>query len=171
MRVHRYRLEIEDQTIIGGTSSKIRKQALRDSSFKLKDMLLEGRRDEQSKFQAKDIESKDNSVAFAQAISRSSSRNVPSKQKALKCHNCGGAYPHTGRCPAKGKQCRNYGKFNHFAGVYQEKKSAQVSGRTSKYVSKDKKTVQPLSHDMESLSERKSLKKPHCESHVMSTFI
>jgi len=145
--------EIEEQIIIRGTSSKIRKQALCDPNFKLKDMLLEGHMDEQSKFQAKDIESKDNSVAFAQAISRSSRGNFPSKQTVLKCHNCGGAYLHTGPCPAKGKQCRNCGKLNQFAGVCQGNWSAQFSGRTSKYVSKDKKTVQPLSHDMESLSD------------------
>ena len=51
--------EIDQQIIIGGTSSKIRKRALRDPQFALKDMLLEGRRDEQSTYQAKDIESKD----------------------------------------------------------------------------------------------------------------
>ena len=49
--------EIEQQIIIGGTSSKIRKRALRDHQFALKDMLLEGIRDEQSPYQAKDIES------------------------------------------------------------------------------------------------------------------
>ena len=38
--------EIEQQIIIGGTYSKIRKRALRDPQFALKDMLLEGRRDE-----------------------------------------------------------------------------------------------------------------------------
>jgi hypothetical protein len=47
--------EIEEQIIIGGASSKIRKRALRDPSFNLAAMLLEGRRDEQSAFQAKDI--------------------------------------------------------------------------------------------------------------------
>ena len=45
--------EIEQQIIIGGTSSKIRKNALRDPNYDLKAMLLEGRRDEQSTFQAK----------------------------------------------------------------------------------------------------------------------
>ena len=41
------------------TSSKIRKRALRDPQLALKDMFLKGRRDEQSTYQAKDIESKD----------------------------------------------------------------------------------------------------------------
>ena len=56
---HDVEFEIEQQIIIGGTSSKIRKRALCDPHFALKDMLLEGRRDEQSTYQAKDIESKD----------------------------------------------------------------------------------------------------------------
>ena len=37
---------------------KIRRRALRDPTFDLKAMLLEGRRDEQSKYQAQQIESK-----------------------------------------------------------------------------------------------------------------
>ena len=50
---------IEEQVIIGGNSSKIRKRALRDPTFDLKAMMLEGRRDEQSTYQAKQIESKE----------------------------------------------------------------------------------------------------------------
>lgn len=50
--------EIEEQIIIGGRSSRIRKRALRDPDYSLKDMLIDGRRDESSSYQAKDIESK-----------------------------------------------------------------------------------------------------------------
>ena len=50
--------EIEEQIIIGGNSTKLRRRALRDPTFDLKAMLLEGRRDEQSKYQAQQIESK-----------------------------------------------------------------------------------------------------------------
>ena len=50
--------EIEQQILTGGSSSKIRRRALRDPEYKLKDMLLDGRRDEMSSYQAKDIESK-----------------------------------------------------------------------------------------------------------------
>ncbi len=35
--------EIEEQNLIAGSSSKLRKRALRDPDFKLKDMLIEGR--------------------------------------------------------------------------------------------------------------------------------
>ncbi|CAB4016472.1 Retrovirus-related Pol poly from transposon, partial [Paramuricea clavata] len=47
--------EIEQQIIIGGISSKIRKHALRDPKFDWKGMLLEGRRDEQSSYQIKPL--------------------------------------------------------------------------------------------------------------------
>ena len=50
--------EIEEQIIIGGRLSRIRKRALRDPDYSLKDMLIDGRRDESSSYQAKDIESK-----------------------------------------------------------------------------------------------------------------
>ena len=51
--------EIEQQIIIGGASSKIRERAWRDPKFDFKSMLLEGRRDQQSSYQMKDIESKE----------------------------------------------------------------------------------------------------------------
>ncbi len=51
--------EIEQQTIITGPSSRIRKKALRDPDYTLKDILNDARRDEQSRYQARDIESKD----------------------------------------------------------------------------------------------------------------
>ena len=41
-------LEIEQQSIVGETSTKIRKRALRNPTFDPKSMLIEGRRDEQS---------------------------------------------------------------------------------------------------------------------------
>ena len=91
---HDAEFEIEEQIIIGGTSSKIRKRALRDPNFDLKAMLLEGRRDEQSTLQAKEIESRDKHYAEA---------NKLTTQKSLKCFSCGGSYPHTGVCPAKSK--------------------------------------------------------------------
>ena len=105
--------EIEQQIIIGGTSSRIRKRALRDPQFALKDMLLEGRRDEQSSYQVKDIESKDAKDAETNKIT--SLPGQMSKQQT--CRNCGRNYPHEGRCPATGKECRKCGKLNHFANV------------------------------------------------------
>ena len=97
--------EIEEQIIIGGTSSKIRKRALRDPNFDLKAMLLEGRRDEQSAFQAKDIESRERNFAETNKLS--------TQKSETSCFSCGGSYPHTGTCPAKGKECKLCKKQNH----------------------------------------------------------
>ena len=82
-------------------------------------MLLGGRRDEQSAFQAKDIEltSTDSVMTTFDEIDALSSR--------AKCRNCGGSFPHKGPCPAKGKQCRSCGKLNHFQSVCRSRPIAQ----------------------------------------------
>ena len=55
--------EIEQQILIGGKSSKLRRHTLRDPTFDLTAMLLDGRRDEIGSYQSKDIEGKDSSAA------------------------------------------------------------------------------------------------------------
>ena len=93
--------ELKEQIIIEGTSTRIRKQALRDPSYDLKAMLLDGRRDEISKFQSAEIEGKEHMSKLS--------------TKPKSCQNCGGPNPHLNACPAKGKECHNCGKMNHFA--------------------------------------------------------
>ena len=56
---HDVDFEIEQQIITAGTSSRIRKRALRDRTYDLKAILLEGRRAEQSAYQAREIESRE----------------------------------------------------------------------------------------------------------------
>ena len=104
--------EIDEQIIIGGASSKIRKRALRDPSFNLAALLLEGRRDEQSAFQAKDIESTSTDSVTT------TFDEIDALSSPAKCRNCGGSFPHKEPCPAKGKQCRSCGKLNHFQSVW-----------------------------------------------------
>ena len=104
--------EIEEQIIIGGRSSRIRKRALRDPEYSLKDMLIDGRRDESSSYQAKDIESKEETRETTHRFIAKQSNQAPKN-----CGNCGGKFPHKGPCPAKGKTCRNCDKPNHFAVV------------------------------------------------------
>ena len=103
--------EIEQQIITAGTSSRIRKKALRDPTYDLKAILLDGRRDEQSTCQARDIESKDKGNEEVNKVNNT----------AKTCRNCGGMYPHVANCPAKNKQCKSCGKYNHFAKVCREK--------------------------------------------------
>ena len=96
---------------MGGTSSRIRKKALRDRKHDLKAMLLDVRRDEISYYQLKEIE------AQKPERRREETNRITAVQPALKCRNYGRA-PHQGTvCLAKGKQCNKCGKPNHFARV------------------------------------------------------
>ena len=74
--------EIEQLIIIAGLSSKIRKQALRDSTYALKDIFVDGGRDERSTYQARDVEPNESKLDTLS--------EVRSKQK---CHFCEGSYP------------------------------------------------------------------------------
>ena len=125
-KFHDTDFEIEEQTIIEGTSSKIRKRALHDPAFDLKAILLEGRRDEQSAFQAKDIESKEETVADANRIIADTSRTETKKRS--KCFSSGRAYRHKGTCPEKGKECNNCGKMNHFQ-MFAGRKVSRTTGQ------------------------------------------
>ncbi len=136
--------EIEQQIIIGGTSSRIRKRALRDPQFALKDMLLEGRRDEQSSYQVKDIESKDAKDAETNKIT--SLPGQMSKQQT--CRNCGRNYPHEGRCPATGKECRKCGKLNHFANVCRSSAKKQ----TRRPRKQNHRSIRPLQQEQNNSS-------------------
>ena len=54
--------EIEEQIIIGGSSSRNRKWALRNPTYNLAAILLDGRRDESSTYQARKIEERNHSL-------------------------------------------------------------------------------------------------------------
>ena len=81
--------EMEEQIIIGGNSSKIRKRPLRDPTFDLKAMMLVGRRDEQSTYQAKQIELKEPTDGETNKLEQKLSTSITYR-------NCGRNYPHTG---------------------------------------------------------------------------
>ena len=122
--------EIEEQITIGGNSSRLRKLSLRDPTFNLKSMLLEGRRDEQSKYQAQQIESKEQTDGEANKLEQKPSNGSISNSSNVICRNCGRAYPHTGACPAKGKTCNSCEKPNHFASVC---RGSQKQTRSPRY--------------------------------------
>jgi hypothetical protein len=110
-------------------------------------MLLEGRRDEQSAFQAKDIESTSPDSAT------STFNKIDALYRPTGCRNCGGSFPHKGLCPAKGKQCRKCGKLNHFQSVCRSRPIAQPSGSlaqqdsTQNYHSNaTRNPIRPLEH-------------------------
>ena len=136
--------EIEEQIIIGGRSSRIRKRALRDPNYALKDMLLGGIRDESSTYQAKHIESKEEMPAVPAVTHRFRANQQSTSQKV--CSHCGGAFPHKGLCPAKGKTCRNCNKPNHFAVACRSSKTPQQ--HKAHFVTRKKSSaVRPLQHE------------------------
>ncbi|CAB3996492.1 PREDICTED: uncharacterized protein LOC107336737 [Paramuricea clavata] len=140
--------EIEEQIIIGGNSSKIRKRALCDPTFDLKSMLLEGRRDEQSKYQAQQIESKEQTDGEANKLEQKPNNGNISNSSNIICRNCGRAYPHTGACPAKGKTCNNCGKPNHFAAVCRgkQKQTRSLTYSNKKHAQRNLKTLDTRSN-------------------------
>eukprot|EP00794_Sanderia_malayensis_P005111 gene5111-biopygen4169 len=133
--------EIEEQIIIGGRSSRIKKRALRDPAYSLKDMLIDGRHDESSSYQAKEIESKEEIAETAHRFN-----TKPNNRSQKQCGNCGGKFPHKGSCPAKGKTCRNCNKSNHFAVVCRSSKTQKA-----RHPNVNKSTaVRPLQHESDS---------------------
>ena len=105
--------EIMVQIVLYGTSSRLRKQALRDPKVTL---LITGRQLERSHIQARHIEEKVHIVE--QDSSAIQALNDRRRTVANLCRNCGGEWPHTNNsCPAKNKECRKCKKLNHFARV------------------------------------------------------
>ena len=148
--------EVEEQIIIGGSSTKVRKRALRDPTFDLKAMLIEGRRDEQSAFQTKDIESKETKDGETNRVEQTH-RNNNNNSKS-KCRNCGREFPHIGTCPARGKTCNNCGKSNHFATVCRAKQNhARLPRKTTKGKQQAQKNIKTLDTEQNSSSDEEYL--------------
>ena len=121
--------EIMLQIALYGTSSRLRKQALRDPKMTLQGLLVTGRQLGRSNVQARHIE-KDK-----KELQREDTKInlVKAKASTNTCRNCIEEWPHTqGPCPAKGKQCRNCNKFNHFAILCRSPRANIRQGHTLK---------------------------------------
>ena len=136
--------EIKAQIIIGCSSQRLRRQALRDNPS-LKDLLTNARAQERSEAQATAVEkgaSPINAVKNEPRDTRNNKTHGKHRESKLKhpsntgtykttqpstqqCRNCGGIFPHIGECPAKGKECRACGKSGHFAKVCRSKTKRQ----------------------------------------------
>ena len=101
-------------------------------------MLLDGRRDEASMYQDKDIESKEEKTERTHQFRAAQSKRI---QKVR--HNCGGKVPKKGPCPAKGKTGRECKKPNHSAVVSRSSKSSEQNN-TSFNSGKNSSEVRPL---------------------------
>ena len=108
--------EIKMQIVCNGTSTRIRKRALRDPAYSLKDILIDGRKAQTSAVQASEMEGQ---------FHRQSINEVTTNQ--WKCFRCGFEFPHERRpCPALNSVCANCGTEGHFARVCRkDKKSAE----------------------------------------------
>ena len=107
--------EIKMQIVCNGTSSRLRKKALKESNYSLKDMLIDGRKSETCSAQASGMEEKFKDVQLNQ---------VERKPAQSKCYNCGFAYPHLDRpCPAANSTCNPCGILGHFSRVCRKKQS------------------------------------------------
>ena len=114
--------DIKSQIILGCSSSRLRRRALRESTLTLDQLLSHGRAMETAEKQATHIEQTNeesheiNRAQQQQSQQRPAQPNPRETNRSRKCFNCGNNYPHLdGICPAKGKACRLCQKMNHFA--------------------------------------------------------
>ena len=116
---HDLDFEILVQIVIHGRSTHLRKYALKDSKITLKDVLLAGRQEEVSKFQAATSEGRDNPTARETEVIHVKNTRKPrnkSRKNAKTYKKWGKEWPHkNGECPAQGQTCRKCNKPNHFA--------------------------------------------------------
>ena len=83
--------EIKMQIVLHGTSSRLRKRALRDPDYTSADMLIDGRKTETIHVQCSGMESQFQAVQV---------NNITKKSDST-CYNCGFSYPHKDQlCPA-----------------------------------------------------------------------
>ena len=125
------------QIVIGGTSTRVRKQALRDPKYSLKDLMLDARREETSKVQAVEIEGN----LDGQALNAFNTKTSPGKNNKT-CYNCGGDFPHKERpCPGKNKTCTKCGKQNHSAN---QCRSGNLNTRRSQKPQEGRRELRPV---------------------------
>lgn len=96
---------------------------MREATKELKDLLEYGRMLEMSELQSKGIEEGSNITMSVNRVQKHQPGRKAYQQHTVRhtgsgntrCRNCGGEWPHSNGCPAKGKQCKACGKLNHFA--------------------------------------------------------
>ena len=130
---HDLDFEILVQIVTHGKSTHLRKYALKDPKIKLKDVLLAGRQEEVSKFQAATIEGRDSSAPRETEVSFVKNTRNPrnkSRKNGKTCKKCGREWPHkNGECPAQGQTCRKCNKQNHFAAQCRSKST--ITGKST----------------------------------------
>ncbi|CAB4034315.1 Hypothetical predicted protein [Paramuricea clavata] len=117
--------EILSQVIQHCSSSRFRRRALREPDKSLTEILDIGRTLELTDKHAASMENESISAVRYNKNQQTTQRDTPLSHKETTqdrdskktCKNCGGAYPHSGSCPAQGKTCNYCKKLNHFKRV------------------------------------------------------
>ena len=118
---HNVDFEIKMQIVCHGTSSRLRKRALKDQKYTLTDMLIDGRKAETSTAQASSMD---------EQLKECQINEVTSKRK---CYFCGFDYPHVDRqCPAKNSTCTKCGIAGHFSKVCRRDKKYSMTPKDGK---------------------------------------
>ena len=137
--------EIMVQIVLYGTSSRLRKQALRDPKISLETLLITGRQLERSHIQARHIEEKVHIVEQDPPVIQALNDRRRTRTVANMCRNCGGEWPHTNNpCPAKNKECRKCKKLNHFARVCRSGPKESPGQSTAKLSQSRGNNVRPV---------------------------
>ncbi|CAC5359617.1 unnamed protein product [Mytilus coruscus] len=128
--------QVKSQIVQGCSSSRLRRKALRED-MTLEQLLLSARALELSEKQANEIEHKDekletNALHKKRNVRRNQPRYLQDKRpeqrvnRNNKCRNCGGEFPHRGKCPAQGKSCNFCKKLNHFEKMCRSKRNTNT---------------------------------------------
>ncbi len=129
---HDAQKEVRLQLVTGTSSRYVQYKGSKNSRVKmpLKELMEEARAHELAKSESDQSARKEESVNFVK----------PSKpgrvQSAKSCWFCGGNYPHTSTCPAKGKTCNLCKKIGHFEKVCHSKKSVPQFKKKGKFKKK-----------------------------------
>ena len=132
--------EIKMQIVCNGTSSRLRKKALKESDYSLKDMLNDGRKSETSDAQASGMEEK---------IKDAQLNQLEKTLTKSKCYNCGFAYPHLDRpCPPENSSCNSCGITGHFARVCRKKEKQRFPKPREQSQPTEQSNTELSKHDM-----------------------
>ena len=119
--------EIRQQIILARNNNKLRLYCFRNQDVTLQQLLLHAKSLEDAESQAREIEKMTENVAavnltrqqqpsqltrFGKDAAKGGKSSHDSGRKT--CFQCGGNYPHSRDCPAKGKKCNKCQKEDHF---------------------------------------------------------
>ena len=132
--------EILSQIIQNCHSNRLRRRALRETDMTLAKLLDLGRALEASESQAQTMEAHSERSMVSEGVHavdkrkrdrivKPTARQRDSKprenSRETQCRYCGGTYPHTSSCPAKGKTCHFCKKPNHFQKMCKKKRQTK----------------------------------------------